>query len=80
MGTWIVTEAPDFIDYGMVRWRLPTDEVWSMRLVLTNKVSTDSDESFGAGAACAKCVLGDRVKVTPLAALSGGGKVEGSKK
>ena len=53
--------------------------VWSMRLVLTNKVSTGNDESYGAGAACAKCVLGDRVKVTSLAALASGGKVEGSK-
>ena len=30
-------------------------------------------------AACAKYVLGDRVKATSLAALAGGGKVEGSK-
>ena len=33
-----------------------------------------------AGAACAKYVLGDCVKVTSLAALAGGGKDEGSRK
>ena len=33
-----------------------------------------------AGAACAKYVWGDGVKVTSLAALAGGGKGEGSKK
>ena len=33
--------APDVVGCGMVRWRLPTDEVWSMCLVLTNKVSTE---------------------------------------
>merc|ERR1719383_79528 len=32
-----------------------------------------------AGVACAKYVLGDRVKATSLAALAGGGNVEGSK-
>merc|ERR1712136_677436 len=32
-----------------------------------------------AGVACARYVLGDRMKATSLAALAGGGKVEGSK-
>ena len=32
------------------------------------------------GVACAQCMLGDRAKATSLAALAGGGNVEGSKR